>query len=100
MNRNQREATQPRRLESKPRVVPSVSRPTELTGSIDATCDHLWRIQDVASFLDVPVATIYQWRVRHEGPPAIKLRKHLRFDPRQVREWAGALSEDRHGSSD
>ena len=27
-----------------------------------AESDHLWSIQDVGHFLQVPVATIYQWR--------------------------------------
>ena len=32
--------------------------------------ERLWTIQDVSAFLCVPVGTIYQWRVRGEGPPA------------------------------
>jgi predicted DNA-binding transcriptional regulator AlpA len=46
-----------------------------------------WDIGDVATYLDVPVQTIYQWRKRKYGPPAAKLGKHLRFDPVAVRSW-------------
>lgn len=59
--------------------------PAEPTVSADV--DRLWRIKDVGHFLDVPVATIYQWRVRGEGPPATRMGKHLRFEPAAVRAW-------------
>jgi predicted DNA-binding transcriptional regulator AlpA len=55
----------------------------------------LWNIKDVGLFLGVPVATIYQWRVRGEGPPATKLGKHLRYEPAVVRAW---VSEQREGA--
>lgn len=34
-----------------------------------------------------PVATIYQWRYRGEGPEAIRIGRYLRFDPRDVKKW-------------
>ena len=57
--------------------------------------DRLWSIKDVGHYLDVPVATIYQWRVRGEGPPATRMGKHLRFEPEVVRAW---VSEHREGA--
>ena len=57
--------------------------------------DRLWSIKDVGRYLDVPVATIYQWRVRGEGPPATRMGKHLRFEPEVVRAW---VSEHREGA--
>jgi predicted DNA-binding transcriptional regulator AlpA len=57
--------------------------------------DQLWSIKDVGHYLDVPVATIYQWRVRGEGPPATRMGKHLRFEPEVVRAW---VSEHREGA--
>jgi predicted DNA-binding transcriptional regulator AlpA len=53
----------------------------------------LWSIQDVSSFIGVPVATIYQWRVRGDGPPAMRLGRHLRYDPQTVAEWAHRQQE-------
>jgi hypothetical protein len=55
--------------------------------------DRLWTITDVGRYLDVPVATIYQWRVRGEGPPATKMGKHLRYEPAVVRAWVGEHRE-------
>ena len=57
--------------------------------------DRLWSIKDVGRYLDVPVATIYQWRVRGEGPRATRMGKHLRFEPEIVRAW---VSEHREGA--
>lgn len=54
----------------------------------DKGLERLWTVRDVATFLQVPVGTIYQWRVRSEGPPAMRLGRHLRFDPAEVVAWA------------
>lgn len=51
------------------------------------TCERLWNLQDVSEFLGVPIGTLYQWRVRGEGPPAFKIGRHVRFDPDRVRAW-------------
>ena len=53
------------------------------------TCDKLWTVDDVSAFLGVSRNTLYQWRTRGEGPPAVRLGKHLRFDPDRVRAWFG-----------
>ena len=53
------------------------------------TCDKLWTVDDVSAFLGVPRNTLYQWRTRGEGPPCVRLGKHLRFDPDRVRAWFG-----------
>lgn len=50
-------------------------------------CERLWTVHDVSAFLAVPVGTLYQWRHRGEGPPFIRLGKHLRSDPACVRAW-------------
>jgi predicted DNA-binding transcriptional regulator AlpA len=59
-------------------------------GAPTSQCERLWTIADVSDFLCVPVQTLYHWRHRGEGPPAIRLGKHLRYDPEQVREWVGS----------
>ena len=51
------------------------------------SCARLWTLKDVSEFLGVPVGTLYQWRVRGEGPPAFKIGRHVRFDPDRVRAW-------------
>ena len=65
-------------------------RPVSIpSGNRAPTCDKLWTVDDVSAFLGVPVATLYQWRTRGEGPPCVRLGKHLRFDPDRVRAWFG-----------
>ncbi|MFB7208246.1 helix-turn-helix transcriptional regulator [Streptomyces sp. NPDC051658] len=49
---------------------------------------------DIAALLSVPLETIYAWRKKRTGPPAIRIGKHLRYDPAAVREWIDSLSTD------
>jgi predicted DNA-binding transcriptional regulator AlpA len=49
--------------------------------------EPLWRISDVALFLCVPVATLYQWRHLGCGPKAYRLGKHLRYRRTEVEAW-------------
>lgn len=49
--------------------------------------DELWTVRDVATYLRVPVATIYQWRHRRCGPPGRRVGRYVRFDPDEVRAW-------------
>jgi excisionase family DNA binding protein len=44
----------------------------------------------VAEVLGVPRATLYEWRYRREGPPAIKIGRHLRYRPADVEAWIDA----------
>lgn len=54
------------------------------------SCERMWKIEDVSDFLGVPVGTLYQWRHRGDGPPCVRLGKHLRFDPDRVRAWVAS----------
>ncbi|MEV4275861.1 helix-turn-helix domain-containing protein [Actinoplanes xinjiangensis] len=49
--------------------------------------EGLWTIDEVSAFLQIPTATLYQWRHRRVGPPAFKVGRHLRYDPAAVRAW-------------
>jgi Helix-turn-helix domain len=49
--------------------------------------EELWSITDTATFLRVPVGTLYQWRHRGTGPAAFKVGRHLGYDPAVVRAW-------------
>ncbi|MFO7547989.1 MAG: helix-turn-helix domain-containing protein [Acidimicrobiia bacterium] len=44
--------------------------------------------------LGVPVATIYAWRYRREGPPGFKVGKHVRYRWRDVEEWIERQLQD------
>ncbi len=51
------------------------------------TVEPLWTAEELATFLGVPVATLYQWRYRRIGPRACRVGRHLRYDPADVRAW-------------
>jgi excisionase family DNA binding protein len=42
---------------------------------------------EVSDYLGIPVSTIHRWRYVGTGPPAIRIGRHLRFDPDDLAEW-------------
>jgi excisionase family DNA binding protein len=54
------------------------------------TVQPLWTVDDTATYLGVPVETLYAWRKKRTGPPAARVGKHLRYDPDTVRAWFAA----------
>ena len=62
---------------SNPRTVPPPRRSLE----------RLLTSEEVAEYLGIPVATLYQWRHKGCGPDAYRVGKHLRYDPVAVRAW-------------
>ncbi len=55
-------------------------------GSV-SSIDPLWTVEDVSTYLGVPVKTLYQWKWRGEGPPVRKVGRYLRYDPVAVKHW-------------
>ncbi len=51
------------------------------------TADRLLTVEELANYLDVPVATIYAWRHRRQGPPGFRVGRHLRFRYSDVQRW-------------
>jgi len=51
------------------------------------TIESLWGPEEVSAYLKVPVATLYQWRHRGYGPASVRIGRHLRYDPDDVRAW-------------
>ena len=41
----------------------------------------------LAAYLDIPLATLYDWRRKGVGPPGIKVGKHVRYRRRDVETW-------------
>lgn len=52
---------------------------------------------ELADWLGVPLSTIYHWRQYSYGPTAVKIGKHLRYDPDEVRQW---IDDQQEGASD
>ena len=49
--------------------------------------DRLLTVQDLADYLDVPIATVYAWRYRRQGPPGFRVGRHLRFRWSDIQQW-------------
>jgi predicted DNA-binding transcriptional regulator AlpA len=58
----------------------------------DAT-PRLLTISQVAERLTVSVGCLRAWRIRGEGPPAIRIGSALRWDVRDVDAWLNARRE-------
>jgi predicted DNA-binding transcriptional regulator AlpA len=54
------------------------------------TIRPLWGVEDVSAYLGVPIKTLYKWRTEKYGPDAMRLGKHLRYDPEDVVAWVNA----------
>ena len=59
-----------------------------------STLDPLLSVQDLAAYLDVPVATIYAWRYRRQGPTGFKVGRHLRYRKSDVDRWISEKVQD------
>ena len=67
------------------------------TASTDAWgLEPLMDINELASYLGIPISTVYDWRVRGKGPTAYRFGKHLKFAISDVRAW---IAEQREPSS-
>ena len=51
------------------------------------TLDRLLTVEELASYLGVPVATLYQWRHRGEGPPGFRVGRYIRYRRNDVEQW-------------
>lgn len=49
--------------------------------------DQLMTALEVAEYLEIPIATLYGWRTKGDGPTAIKVGRHLRYRSSDVERW-------------
>lgn len=54
------------------------------------TNDRLFTINEVAEYLGIPVATLYQWRYRGEGPDGFRVGRHVRYRWSEIEAWIEA----------
>jgi len=52
-----------------------------------ASLERRWTVEDVSTYLGVPVKTLYKWRCQGYGPAGVRIGKHLRYDPEEVVAW-------------
>jgi excisionase family DNA binding protein len=58
------------------------------------TLEQLLTVQQLADYLGVPVATLYQWRWRDEGPPGFRVGRHLRYRRSDIEDWVDRQLRD------
>ena len=49
--------------------------------------------QELAEYLNVPGKTLYAWRYRRQGPPGLRVGKHLRYRRIDINEWIEQRTE-------
>jgi excisionase family DNA binding protein len=49
--------------------------------------DPLLSTQELAAYLDLPVATLYAWRYRGQGPSGFRVGRHIRYRQTDVDQW-------------
>jgi excisionase family DNA binding protein len=50
---------------------------------------------ELAAYLGVPLATVYRWRSRREGPCGIRVGRHVRYRVTDVERWLDDQREHR-----
>ncbi len=51
--------------------------------------------QELADYLDYPLATIRKWRAEGTGPKAIRLGRRLRYRKAEVERWIQSHESER-----
>ena len=57
--------------------------------------ERLMTLGDLSEMLGVPVATLYGWRHRGEGPKGYRIGRHVRYRRSAVEEWLRAQADAR-----
>jgi excisionase family DNA binding protein len=55
--------------------------------------ERLFSPIELADYLGVPLQTVYRWRNRGGGPPAMRVGRHLRYAEGDVVRWLDARRE-------
>ena len=66
----------------------------ELTIEDMERTDRLLTVDELAIYLGVPVATLYAWRYRGQGPAGFRVGKHLRYRWSDIEYWIRELMNE------
>jgi excisionase family DNA binding protein len=82
-----REGFVPLRSNNQRTVTVEVARPSGgLVGPFEGS-ERLMTLLEVSQLLGVPVATLYCWRHRGEGPTGYRIGRHVRYRRAAVEAW-------------
>ena len=57
--------------------------------------ERLMTLSDLSEMLGVPVATLYGWRHRGEGPQGYRIGRHVRYRRSTVEAWLRTQADAR-----
>lgn len=55
--------------------------------------EQVLSVAELADYLGVPIATIYDWRTDGKGPVGIRVGRHVKFAVSDVRSWLESKRE-------
>lgn len=55
--------------------------------------EPLMTLTELSEMLGVPVATLYGWRHRGEGPPGYRVGRHVRYRRAAVEDWLAGRAD-------
>lgn len=58
-----------------------------------AARERLLSAEEVSEFLQIPLQTLYQWRVKGAGPKCARVGRHLRYRQSDVDAWVESQTE-------
>ncbi len=70
------------------RTTPEASR-----GAAEAAGEQWLTPKDICMQLQIPEQTFYQWRVKHIGPRAYRIGRHLRISRSDFNAWLSSRLE-------
>ena len=71
----------------------ATNRPSAEAPSDDNLAEPLWTIEQLTSYLQISVKSVYIWRTKREGPMAVRVGCHLRWKRREVERWLAERTE-------
>jgi excisionase family DNA binding protein len=60
--------------------------------------ERLMTLGELSEMLGVPVATLYGWRHRGEGPVGYRVGRHVRYRRSAVEAWLESQADQRDGA--
>lgn len=63
-------------------------------GARQELLSRLLTVRELAEHLQVPLKTIYTWRYKGIGPPAVRIGRYLRFRAEDVAAWLEERAND------
>jgi len=95
MAHNDREVFMPLASNNERTATVGVTRPPERLARPFQGSERLMTLLEVSQLLGVPVATLYRWRHRGEGPTSYRIGRHVRYRLAAVEAWIEAQADQR-----